>query len=121
MERNMSSCTKRKGIVCVRVFLLMFFCATAAANDFPTSARAEYVFACMSSNGQSQEMLGKCSCSIDAIAEFMSYDEYVQAETIVRMRRLPGERMAMFRDAEWVNKAFEKLQVAQVEAESRCF
>jgi len=29
----------------------------AAANDFPTSARAEFVFACMSTNGQHKSLI----------------------------------------------------------------
>ncbi len=97
------------------------FSPPAVANDFPTRARAEYVFACMSSNGQSEIMLIQCSCAVDAIAELMSYDEYVDAETTLRMRLLSGERTAMFRDVEWVRKSVEKLKAAQAEAEIRCF
>ena len=105
------------------LFLMFGFLATeqAVANDFPTSSRAEYVFACMSTNGQSREMLDKCSCSVDVIAELMTYDEYVDAETAVRMRLMSGERTAMFRDVEWVNKKVENLRAAQAEAEIRCF
>ncbi len=92
-----------------------------ATNDFPTRARAEYVFACMSSNGESELMLNKCACAVDTIAELMSYDEYVDAETVVRMRLMPGERTAMFRDVEWVRRSVEQLKAAQAEAEIRCF
>ncbi len=100
---------------------LMLGLAAASANDFPTRARAEYVFACMSSNGASEIMIGRCSCAVDTIAERMSYDEYVDAETAVRMRLMPGDRTAMFRDVEWVRKSVEKLKEAQAEAEIRCF
>jgi len=93
----------------------------AAANDFPTNARAEFVFACMSTNGQSMEILNKCSCTIDAIAEQMSYDAYVEAETVLRMRQMQGERVAAFRTAEWLRQAVDKLRAAQAEAEVRCF
>ena len=95
--------------------------AETAVNDFPTKARAEYVFACMSSNGQSQIMLEKCSCSIDTIAKMMSHDEYVEAETVLRMRQLSSERVAVFREAEWANKLIESYRRAQTEAEIRCF
>lgn len=101
--------------------ILIAAAPVAAANDFPTRARAEFVFACMSSNGESEVMLVQCSCAVDVIAELMSYDEYVDAETTVRMRLLPGERTAMFRDVEWVRKSVEKLKTAQAEAEIRCF
>ncbi len=40
-------------------------------NDYPTQARAEYVFACMASNGQTQQALRQCSCSIDVIASVL--------------------------------------------------
>ena len=40
-----------------------------AVNDYPTNARAEYVFACMATNGQTRDMLDRCSCAIDQIAE----------------------------------------------------
>ena len=93
----------------------------APVNDYPTAARADYVFGCMASNGQTQEILRRCSCSIDVIAALMPYDQYVQAETIIRMRDVPGEKTAMFRDAAWVKKVIDQLRRAQSEAEIRCF
>ena len=92
-----------------------------AENDFPTAARADYVFACMASNGQTQEMLYKCSCSIDAIAEMMRYDQYVQAETIIRMRAIPGEKTAAIRGTPWTQETVDLLRRSQAEAELRCF
>ena len=90
-------------------------------NDFPTAARADYVFACMASNGQTQEMLYKCSCSIDAIAEMMNYDQYVQAETIIRMRAIPGEKTGAMRDAPWTQEIVDLMRRSQAEAELKCF
>ena len=52
------------------------------ANDYPTYARADYVFACMQTNGQTRDALEKCSCSIDQIAAILPFAEYEQAETI---------------------------------------
>ena len=40
-------------------------------NDYPTAARADYVFGCMKVNGETQELLQKCSCSIDVIASII--------------------------------------------------
>src|ERR1700743_585253 len=51
-------------------------------NDYPTSARADYVFGCMKANGETQELLPKCSCSVDVIASIIPYDRYVTTETI---------------------------------------
>ncbi|HSA80405.1 MAG TPA: hypothetical protein VLE23_06250 [Geminicoccaceae bacterium] len=94
----------------------------AAPADYPTEALADYVFGCMATNGQSQEALRRCSCSIDAIAESLPYEDYVQAETVLRMQQIPGGgRTVMFRTAPWAQAMIDKLRQAQVEAELRCF
>ena len=49
-------------------------------NDYPTSARADYVFACMKTNGDTRQVLEQCSCSIDVIASILPYERYVTAE-----------------------------------------
>src|SRR6186713_614696 len=38
---------------------------TDGASDYPTNARADYVFGCMAANGQTREALERCSCSLD--------------------------------------------------------
>lgn len=94
----------------------------AAPADYPTETLADYVFACMATNGQTQEALRRCSCSIDAIAEKLPYDEYVEAETVLSLRQVPGgERTVMFRASPWSQAIVDKLRQAQVEAELRCF
>lgn len=90
-------------------------------NDYPTEARADYVFACMAANGQSRDVLTKCACSIDVIASILPYEDYVSGETVLRMRQGAGERMAIFRTAEGANKVVTDLRRAQAEAEIRCF
>ena len=49
-------------------------------NDYPTEARADYVFACMATNGQNRDMLRRCSCSIDEIAAILPYEKYLEAQ-----------------------------------------
>ncbi len=100
---------------------LVLLAAPVAANDYPTAARADYVFGCMASNGQTQEMLNRCSCSIDVIASLLPYDRYVQAETVVRMRQVGGEKTVMFRDTAIAKETLADLRRAQAEAEIRCF
>lgn len=92
-----------------------------ASNDYPTDARAEYVFACMATNGQTQDALRRCSCSIDMIASILPWDDYVAAETVLRMRQGPGERAAMFRGTPAVTAITRELRRAQAEAEMICF
>ena len=53
--------------------------AHADGNDYPTSARADYVLGCMAANGNTREALLKCSCAIDTIASLMPYSHYEQA------------------------------------------
>ena len=94
----------------------------AAPADYPTETLADYVVGCRATNGQSQEALRRCSCSIDAIAEKVPYEDYVQAETVLRLQQVPGgERTVMFRTAPWAQAMVDKLRQAQVEAELRCF
>ncbi|MXQ12073.1 hypothetical protein [Microvirga makkahensis] len=90
-------------------------------NDYPTAARADYVFGCMAANGQSREMLERCSCSIDILASIMPYDRYVQAETILSMRQGVGEQLSLFRNAKMFDDIVAELRRAQAEAEIRCF
>jgi hypothetical protein len=94
----------------------------AAANDFPTAARADYVLGCMAANGNSRLALERCSCSLDAIAEQVPYAKYEAADTALRMQAGNlGERSAMFRDPPGVRAAVEDLRRAQAEATLRCF
>lgn len=90
-------------------------------NDYPTEARAEYVFACMATNGQSSDVLRRCSCSIDIIATIISYEKYVEAETVLSMQLVGGERMSLFRTAASAKQLVSDLRRAQAEADIRCF
>lgn len=90
-------------------------------NDYPTAARADYVFACMATNGNTRDVLEKCSCSIDEIASILPYDKYLEAETVLSMRRVGGERMAVFNSAVAAQALVADLRRAQAEAELVCF
>jgi hypothetical protein len=90
-------------------------------NDYPTSARADYVFGCMKANGETQELLQKCSCSIDVIASIIPYDRYVAAETIISMSQVTGPVGSEFRSTEAAKVALQEFRRAQAEAEIRCF
>ena len=90
-------------------------------NDYPTSARADYVFGCMKANGETQALLQKCSCSIDVIASIIPYDRYVTAETILSMSQVSGPVGSEFRSTEPAKLALQEFRRAQAEAEIRCF
>jgi len=95
--------------------------APAPANDYPTSARAEYVFACMKTNGDTREALDQCSCSIDVIASLLPYDAYVTAETVASLNQAGGQIGSEFRGATIARDALTRLRRAQAEGEVRCF
>ncbi len=90
-------------------------------NDYPTEARADYVFGCMAANGQGQDILRKCACSIDKIASILPYEKYVEAETVLSLQQTGGERMSIFRTAQAAKVLEADLRRAQAEAEILCF
>jgi hypothetical protein len=90
-------------------------------NDYPTAARAEYVFACMKTNGDTREALDQCSCSIDVIASLLPYDAYVAAATVASLTQQAGQIGGLFRGATAARDALIRLRRAQAEGEVRCF
>ena len=90
-------------------------------NDYPTVARADYVFACMKANGDTRRALEQCSCSIDIIASVLPYERYVTAETVLSMSQTIGNLGTQFRTTEQAKTALNDLRRAQAEAEVRCF
>ena len=90
-------------------------------NDYPTVARADYVFGCMKANGETRQALERCSCSIDVIASILPYERYVTAETVLSMAQVRGNLGTEFRSSEQATSALNDLRRAQAEAEVRCF
>lgn len=89
-------------------------------NDYPTATRADYVYGCMLVNGQTRDVLEKCSCSIDVIASVLPYTQYEEAETIMSVRQRGGESVAYMYAPPMLEKV-RNLKRAQVEGELRCF
>jgi hypothetical protein len=92
-----------------------------AANDYPTSARADYVLGCMAANSQTRQALDNCSCSIDVIASILPYDKYVEAETVLAIRQGVGAQSRALNAIKTVDDMVANLRRAQAEAEIRCF
>jgi len=109
------------GIVLLSAGNASSFVHAADLNDYPTSARVDYVFGCMKANGETQHSLQQCSCSIDIIASLLPYERYVSAETVLRMSQVPGMLGGEFRSTDIARIAVEDLRRAQAEAEVRCF
>ncbi|RUQ72209.1 hypothetical protein EJ913_10875 [Azospirillum doebereinerae] len=92
-----------------------------AEDGYPTAARVDYVLGCMAANGQSQEAMRKCSCSVDEIAARFPYDKYVAVETARVMQDAPGERASLVRGAAWIKDLQEEFRQIQVAADLKCF
>src|SRR5918997_2908716 len=90
--------------------------AQEGTNDYPTPVRADYVFGCMATNGNTQQSLERCSCSIDAIANVVPYERYVQAETVLRTSQTPGQRSEIMRSTGTFRDIVADLRRAQAEA-----
>lgn len=113
---------KRRNLLTIFVGLATVSAALPGrAHDYPTEALADYVFNCMARDGQTQDVLRRCACSIDVIAAAVPYERYVQAETILRMREVSGEKSAIFRENPDLKLVIDAVQSAQDEAGARCY
>ncbi len=95
--------------------------AVSAHNDYPTDARADYVFGCMKSNGETHEALERCSCSIDVIASLLPYDAYVAGETVASLMQDSGPAGRAIKATTLAKDKLVTLRRAQAESEVRCF
>jgi len=95
--------------------------ASPTLNDYPTAVRAEYVFACMKTNGETRQALEQCSCSIDVIASLIPYDAYVAGETVASIAQDIGPVGRAFKASNLAKDDLVTLRRAQAEAEVRCF
>jgi hypothetical protein len=95
--------------------------APARPGDYPTETRADYVMGCMAANGETREMLQRCSCSIDVIASALPFEDYERAETVLEMRGVTGQRASLLNEVPLLRHAVQRLREAQVEADFRCF
>ncbi|MBV8916073.1 MAG: hypothetical protein JOZ05_23930 [Acetobacteraceae bacterium] len=91
------------------------------AHDYPTAARADYVIGCLAGSGFKRELLERCACAVDVIADMMPYEDYEAAETILSLQQGGlGERGALFRDTPVAKEKTEELRRAQAEASLQC-
>ena len=94
--------------------------ADGPRNDYPTSARVEYVQECIAKNGGNLADLYKCSCVIDRVADHLTYDDFVEASTFARYATLPGEGGGEFRDPERAKERTKLYRSIETEAYRAC-
>ena len=89
-------------------------------NDYPTSARVEFVQDCMGRHGGKLEDLYKCSCVIDRLAQKLTYDDYVEASTFAHYSTLPGEGGGIFRDPDIAKQKAKLYRTLEADAFKAC-
>ncbi|HET8747689.1 MAG TPA: hypothetical protein VFM98_18970 [Ramlibacter sp.] len=91
------------------------------AHDYPTSERVTYVESCMRSfPGGHYELLNKCSCVIDRIAQEVPYDDFVTMSTAANANSIGGERGSYIRDVEPLQVQIRKFRQLQAQARKSC-
>jgi hypothetical protein len=95
--------------------------APARAHDYPTAERVVYVQACMRDHpGPHYEMLNKCSCVLDTIAQQVPFDDFVSMETASAANTIGGERGSYIRDVEALQQQIRKFRQLQAQALKTC-
>ena len=96
--------------------------ARAPVNDFPTVDRVLYVQECMRAHpGPQFEMINKCSCTLDAMAANVKYNDYVTMSTIVKAMTIGGERGGAIRDVPSYEPQVKRYRELVSKAEKGCF
>ncbi len=93
----------------------------ARAYDYPTAERVEFVLECMREYpGPEFEMVHKCSCALDRIAEELSYDAFVEGSTLAKAVTIAGERGSVLRDNDAAQSDARKFRSIYKEARRKC-
>jgi hypothetical protein len=116
---------KLRSVVAAAMMAGLCWCALPAhsdplPNDYPTSARVEFVQDCMARAGGNLADLYKCSCVIDQLAGKLSYDDYVEAATFAHYSTLPGEGGGIFRDPDRAKERAKLYRTLEANAYKAC-
>ena len=115
----------KTGLAAITMGALLLAAGSAMAkgknNDFPTQARVEYVMACMSDTGENYMSLRRCSCALDTIASHMTYDQFVDAQTIRSMQQSRNAHADIYRNLDVAKKPLDRFYLAEAYAQLRCF
>ena len=97
--------------------------AAPRTNDFPTVDRVLYVQECMAAHPDAVrfEMTNKCSCAVDAIAQELKYDDYVELSTASKATTIGGERGGYIRDSEQLQASIKRYRGLQAKVNKGCF
>ena len=94
----------------------------AQAYNYPTSDRVIYVQECMRQHpGPEFEMVSKCSCALDKLAQKLPLDQFVAMSTATNANSIGGERGNTIRDTEMLQKQIKRFRELQSQAKRSCF
>jgi hypothetical protein len=102
------------------VWLLAAPAAFAAGHDYPTYERVQYAIQCIAGNGGAQDLLYKCSCAIDKIAQQYAYDEFVELQTAANALTMAGERGGELRDNDGIRADAKRFRRSESGALRSC-
>jgi hypothetical protein len=109
-------------VSCLVALPLALAAANARADNYPTVDRVVYVQACMRDHpGPYYEMVNKCSCTLDAIARELPYDDFVTMSTAANANSIGGERGSYIRDVEALQQQIRRFRQLQAQALKSCF
>ena len=111
-----------KSMQSILVLAIVVSAPLCQANDFPTADRVQFVLECMRDHtGGEFELLNKCSCTVDRLAEQYKYDDFVEAQTMAKAVTIAGERGSTLRDNEDAQKAARRYRATVKDAGNGCF
>ena len=95
----------------------------AEGNNYPTADRVEFVEECVNDYPDKGrfEMVHKCSCVIDTLAQHYTYDEFVDMSTAAKAFTISGERGNVVRDTKIGQSLNATYKKAMADAKGACF
>jgi hypothetical protein len=121
----MTTASRRAGVVAALLAASAAYAATPKprVNDYPTQDRVLYVQECMRSHAgpPAFELVSKCSCAIDRMAEEVRFADYVQMTTVVNAVTIGGERGGELRDNETLKPQIARWRELQSKVQKACF
>jgi hypothetical protein len=94
----------------------------AQAHDYPTADRVVFVQACVRDHpGPHYEMINKCSCALDKLAEQLTHEQFVDMNTATNATSIGGERGSYIRDTDLLQQNIRKYRQMLAAAKTGCF
>lgn len=91
-------------------------------DGYPTVDRVLYVQECMRNHpGPHYEMVNKCACALDRLAQEVPFNDYVDLSTAANASSIGGERGAYIRETESLQVGVRRYRALQAKVKKACF